>query len=104
MAVQDTKLIDENGKTVILISSEAASIYDKPMQFKDAMSKSELKIEIVQDGVAHAKWGMVQQYKKMMKTAVLSEDTLKASAILNCGLRELDAEKNFPDPGYFEKT
>ncbi|EXK24695.1 hypothetical protein FOMG_18591 [Fusarium oxysporum f. sp. melonis 26406] len=29
------------------------------------MTKSEMKIEIVQDGVAHAKWGMTQEYKQV---------------------------------------
>ncbi|KAM5519639.1 hypothetical protein FOXYSP1_18063 [Fusarium oxysporum f. sp. phaseoli] len=44
MAVQDAQLVNENGK---------------------AMTKSEMKIEIVQDGVAHAKWGMTQEYKQV---------------------------------------
>ena len=65
MAVQDVKLVDENGKTVNLISSKASAIYSKPMHLKEAMTKSELKIEIVQEGVAHAKWGMTQEYKQV---------------------------------------
>jgi hypothetical protein len=65
MAVQDAKLIDENDKVVNSVSSEGPPIYARPMHLKEAMSKSEMKIEIVQEGVAHAKWGMTQEYKQV---------------------------------------
>ncbi|PCD23307.1 hypothetical protein AU210_014830 [Fusarium oxysporum f. sp. radicis-cucumerinum] len=42
------------------------------------MTKSEMKIEIVQDGVAHAKWGMTQEYKQV-PTDDESQDPTKSS-------------------------
>ncbi|TVY60272.1 hypothetical protein Focb16_v003870 [Fusarium oxysporum f. sp. cubense] len=66
MAVQDAKLVDENDKAVNSASSEGPPIYARPMHLKEAMTKSEMKIEIVQDGVAHAKWGMTQEYKQVL--------------------------------------
>ncbi|EWG51742.1 hypothetical protein FVEG_10633 [Fusarium verticillioides 7600] len=35
------------------------------MHLKEAMTKSEMKIEIAQDGKARAKWGMTQEYKQV---------------------------------------
>ncbi|KAH7006886.1 hypothetical protein EDB80DRAFT_842092 [Ilyonectria destructans] len=141
MAVQYAEQVDENDKMVNSISSMADSIFAKPMQLTEAMSKSEMKIEILQDGVARDKWGMTQEYKlvptglwakydqendptkskdgnnvddlldndkgsvKLMMgilmqapPAIMSIDTLKAFDILDAGLEELDAKKNFPDP------
>ncbi|KAH7216991.1 uncharacterized protein BKA55DRAFT_744059 [Fusarium redolens] len=124
MAAQDVKLVDENGKTVNPISSEGPLIFARPMHLKEAMSKSEMKIEILQDGVAHAKWDDESQdpskssqgnnvddlldnnagSKNLMMgvlmqdpPAIMSRDTLKAFNILAQGERAPDAKKHFPE-------
>ncbi|KAL5589969.1 hypothetical protein FOVSG1_011836 [Fusarium oxysporum f. sp. vasinfectum] len=65
MAVQDAKLVDENDKVVNSVSLEGPPIYTRPMHLKEATTKSEIKIEIFQDGAAHAKWGIKQEYKQV---------------------------------------
>ncbi|CVL11755.1 hypothetical protein FPRO06_13055 [Fusarium proliferatum] len=65
MAVQDVKQIDESNNVVNSVSSKGPPIYARPMRLEEAMTKSEMKIEIVQDGVARAKWGMTQEYKQV---------------------------------------
>ncbi|EWY81740.1 hypothetical protein FOYG_15957 [Fusarium oxysporum NRRL 32931] len=62
------------------------------------MTKSEMKIEIVQDGVAHAKWCMTQEYKQV-PTGLWAK--CKSSEppfnILAQGERVLKAKKPFPE-------
>lgn len=68
MAAQDALLVDENDKTLNSVSNKGDSIYAKPMHLgmETPMAKSEVKIEIVQNGVSHgAIWGMTQQYKQV---------------------------------------
>ncbi|KLO97396.1 uncharacterized protein LW93_3374 [Fusarium fujikuroi] len=65
IAVQDVKQVDENNNVVNSVSSKGPPIYARPMHLREAMTKSEMKIEIVQDGVARAKWGMTQEYKQV---------------------------------------
>ncbi|KAM0188806.1 hypothetical protein ACHAPI_010415 [Fusarium lateritium] len=150
MAAQDALLVDENDKTLNSVSNKGDWIYAKPMHLgkETPMTKSEVKIEIIQNGVSHgAIWGMTQQYKqvpsglwgpyseegdptksrdsnniddllddnkgsvKLMMgvlmqgpPAVMSEDTLEAFDILDAGLEDLPADKNFPDPGWSDKS
>ncbi|KAH6867557.1 hypothetical protein B0T10DRAFT_597168 [Thelonectria olida] len=65
MAVQDAKLLDQDGKEMNSVSSAGSSIYAKPMLLTEAMTKSELSITILQDGIAHDKWPMSQEYKSV---------------------------------------
>ncbi|KAG5754239.1 hypothetical protein H9Q70_003116 [Fusarium xylarioides] len=65
MAVQEAKQVDEDQNVVNSVSSKGPPIYARPMHLKEAMTKSEMKIEIVQDGVARARWGMTQEYKQV---------------------------------------
>ncbi|QGI71151.1 hypothetical protein CEK26_003488 [Fusarium fujikuroi] len=65
IAVQDVKQVDENNNVVNSVSSKGPPIYARPMHLREAMTKSEMKIEIVQDGVARAKWDMTQEYKQV---------------------------------------
>ncbi|KAF5635839.1 hypothetical protein F52700_5151 [Fusarium sp. NRRL 52700] len=122
MVVQDAKLIDEKDEVVNSVSSKGPPIYARPMHLKETMAKSEMKIEIVQDGL-WAKYDESQDptkssqgnniddlldntsgsLKLMMGVlmqgppAIISEDTLKAFNILDQGERVLKAEKPFSE-------
>ncbi|KAM0226653.1 hypothetical protein ACHAP5_012359, partial [Fusarium lateritium] len=55
MAAQDALLINENNRTLNSVSNKGDKIYAKPMHLgeKTLMTKSEVKIEIIQNGVSH---------------------------------------------------
>ncbi|KAF5723998.1 hypothetical protein FMUND_1319 [Fusarium mundagurra] len=65
MAVQDAKQVDEDKNVVNSVSSKGPPIYARPMYLEEAMTKSQMNIEISQDGVARAKWGMTQEDKQV---------------------------------------
>ncbi|KAF4332926.1 transcriptional activator srcap [Fusarium beomiforme] len=135
MAAQDALLVDENDKTLNSVSNKEDSIYAKPMHLgkETPMTKSEVKIEIIQNGDYGARIKIDSEgghsaksrdgnnindllddnegsVKLMMGVlmqgppAVMSKDTLKAFDILDAGLEDLPADKNFPDPGWSDKS
>ncbi|KAF4442107.1 transcriptional activator srcap [Fusarium acutatum] len=125
MEVQDAKQVDEKENVVNSVSSKGPPIYARPMHLKEAMTKSEMKIEIAQDGVARL-WAKYDESQDPTKSsqgnniddlldidsgslklimsvlmqgppAIMFEDTLKAFNILAQGERVLKAKKPFPE-------